>query len=67
MSTPEEDRLQYLVEQTFRTDAGQQLLDEWYQTYCTGLFNENALQMARKVGRADFINDVLSLLNTRSE
>lgn len=67
MSTPEEDRLKYLLEQTFRTDAGQQLLDEWYMTYCTGLFDENALQMARRVGRADFINEVISLLDTRSE
>lgn len=61
MATQEEDRLVWLVQRVFNTQEGQDLLDAWELQYCRGLGDDNALKMARKVGRADFITEVKSL------
>lgn len=61
--TQEEDRLKYLVQMTFKTEAGAQLMDELVLMYCTSKFDENPYSMARKVGESDLVMFLKSLVD----
>jgi hypothetical protein len=63
MATKEEDRLKYLVQKTFGTDAGQQLMAELHATYCARNFDENPYVMARNCGQSDLVIFLMSLMD----
>ena len=58
-----EDRLKYLVQATFGTESGAQLMDELVLMYCTSKFDENPYAMARKVGEADLVMFLKSIVD----
>jgi hypothetical protein len=63
MATREEDLFKHLVQATFNTDAGRQLMDELVLMYCTRNFDENPYTMGRNCGRSDLVLFLKSVLD----
>lgn len=53
----------------FQTDAGQQLLDRWRESYCAGLCTADALaspaHLAAKAAVSDFVHDITAVMRAR--